>query len=238
MSMIELEEATKVQELSTLKVKVNIRIYEKITELSLFLCNFAKDLMTVIDVPEYWDDQGPAKYVQDAANFFTNKMADEFQPEMKSCCSEIVDTSSSLEHIIQSIYISDMQLRKTGAHAECNCMPEPYHPSAMKAFLALSIGFEDDNVDVNRPDWACECNERVKCMLQIPLALRAILDKHRIHLQRVKLSADTAKTFARLLINNIPFTNETDPEEAFRDACLCSFKGALKDLQRICGEYK
>ena len=237
--MIELEKATKVHELSTLKVKVNVTIYEQIVQVSLSLSNLAKDLSKAVNGPP--NTLGPAN-IQDAANFFLKRMADEFQPEIKLCCSEIVVASSSLEDTIQSICISHMHLRKTGRQAECNCMPPSYHPSLMQAFLALSIGFAGGKVDINRPGRACKCNDKVKCMLQIPLALRALLDKHRTHLQRVKLSAETAKTFATLLIPNVlPRITKgvsTSPEHVSSTTCVKSFEDALNALQQICGEYK
>ena len=233
----ELEKATKVHELSTLKVKVNVTIYEQIVQVSLSLSNLAKDLSKAVGGPP--NTLGPAN-IQDAANFFLKRMADEFQPEIKLCCSEIAVTSSSLEDTIQSICISHIELRKSGPNPGCNCMPPSFHPIGMQRFLVLSIGSAGKKVDVNSPKWACQCNDRVKCMLRIPLVLRARLDKHRTHLQRVKLSAETATTFATLLIPNIlpRITKGASTPEHVSSTCVKSFEDALYELQQICGKYK
>ena len=239
--MTELGKVTNVHELSTLNVKVSVTIYEQIAELSISLCNLAKDLLKAV---EFDLSRISPTSIQDVANLFLKRMDDEFQSELKSLCGKIVDASSSLEHTIQSMCISDMQYRKTEQSARCKCMPPLHRTEVIKAYLDLSIGSKAGKVEVVRPSWACKCNDRVKSVLQMPLTLRALLGKHRIHLQRVQLSADTAKTFATLLIPNILPYNErlnamadnTAPEP--RSLCEKNFKDALDVLQKICGEYK
>lgn len=104
------DEASIQQHLANLLVKVNSTIHNKTTRLALSFYNLVQDLLKVSAAQLLMKSQQRYASMEDVASFYLKRMEADL-PELKSSRSEMLDSLSSLEHIINAMCILDLKQR-------------------------------------------------------------------------------------------------------------------------------
>jgi len=223
------DEASIQQHLANLLVKVNSTIHNQTTRLALSFYNLVQDLLKASAAQLPMESQQGYASMEDAASFYLKRMEADL-PELKSSRSEMLDSLSSLEHIINSMCILDLKRRgkenvetvKTESHG------------AVKDFLDLSNELTGGQVDVEQ----LTCNARLKNALRQPFAVRAQLKLKYSYVVKVEQAAESARTFSALMIPGIPSCSERNKlTNDSRYHCEDRLKEALNSLLQSCAEY-